>query len=233
MNIHSTRIGTTLRQAAGLTALALGLGLALTSGADPATAASQSANPLSSETQRADAAVDRAVTHVHAGRYGKAKKDLESARTHTVNANKLAFSLIGAPPTDPESDDPPGPPAVLKALRLDQRVTTRLVPLYDGMTRPGVVLKLRLAVGGAQTQRDVIVDKVVALPPEGAGADYADGLADSLGLFTREVNTLQSAVNTFTLTDPARVGLSNALDRARATKDKMDAAFGGGERRVP
>jgi hypothetical protein len=40
---------------------------------------------------------------------------------------------------------------------------------------------------------------------------------------------LSSALTTYSLTPAARDGLGIALTRVRATKARMDAAFGGGE----
>jgi hypothetical protein len=224
-----TYISRTLRHSAGLTALVLGLGLAFTAGTDPASAA-PAPEPYKTEITGANAALDASIADIRARHYGRAKQDLTSARAHVLGANTAAAGLIGAPPTDPESDDLPGPPAVTAVLKLDQRVTTRLVPMYDGLNRPGVVRKLRSAMAGAQTRRDALIAPVLALPPEGDGADYADGLADSLPIYAQEVKALQTALNTYTLSDSARVGLTNALARARATRATMTAAFGGGER---
>jgi hypothetical protein len=119
---------------------------------------------------------------------------------------------------------------VLAALRLDSRVTAATVPLFNGIRRPRVVRQLRLTVAAAQTRRDALLDPVLALPPEDAGADYADGLADTLGLFTREVKALRSALGGYRLTAPARGALTAAYRRAVATQAEMNAAYGGGER---
>jgi hypothetical protein len=220
----------------------LGLVAALVLGLDmsPATAApdrsptsavrASATAPAPTQIQRADNAFARAVALIGAGHNGRARKRLAGVQRHTRRANVQAFQLIGAPPTDPESDDPPGPPAVLAAVKLDYRIATGAVALFNGRRQAALVLALRDTVRVAQVRRDVVLDKVIALPPEGAGSDYSDGMSDTLGLFTREVNTIATATTTFTLSASGEVGLNKALARARATKVKVDRAWGGGER---
>ena len=74
-----------------------------------------------------------------------------------------------------------------------------------------------------------MLNQVIALPPEGDRGDYADGIADRLGVYTQEVQQLSTALSTYRLTSAAGQKLHNALGRATATKAKVDAAFGGGE----
>jgi hypothetical protein len=155
---------------------------------------------------------------------------LKAVGRHTRLANIQATRLIGAPPTDPESDDPPGPPAVLKALRLDTRITTGSVALFDNQARPRVVRQLRMALSTALVRQEALLDAVIALPPEGAGSDYADGMADTLAMYNRQVKTISNALATFTLSPSGTTGLTKALTRATATKAKVTTAFGGGER---
>ncbi len=221
-----------LRLTSSLTTLALAVTLALGMGlsSGPAEAASSAAAPAPSHAALADQALARAAAQIRAHDYVKARSSLTAVRRHTKAANVNAKALIGAQPTDPESDDLPGPPAVLAALRLDNRITTRTVALFDGKTNENLVYALRLTVGVAQIPRDGMLDAVIALPEEGDGGDYADGMADSLAQYTREVNVIANARANFTLSPSAQTGLTNALARARATKAKVDGAFGGGER---
>ncbi|QBR93276.1 hypothetical protein EXE57_14150 [Nocardioides euryhalodurans] len=195
-------------------------------GGAPGSAATASAG---SHIRAADAALAKASAQVRARQYRRAVRSLASAARHTGSANTAAQALIGAPPTDPESDDPPGPPAVLAATKLDYRVSTGAVALLDDLRRPTVVRALRRTVRVAQVRRDEMLDEVIALPEEGDGADYADGLADTLGQYQREVDSLAAALDSFTLSPGARIGVTNALSRARATNAKMVEAFGGGE----
>ena len=188
------------------------------------------AGTLKGHIDRADRALARASRQVRAGRYHRAIKSLRRARLHTNQANTTARSLIGAPPADPESDDPPGPPAVLAATNLDYRISTRTVALFNRHRRPRLVAALRRTLTAAQTGRDRILDVVIAQPEEGEGGDYADGMADTLGQYSREVSAISTAIKTFTLSPAGRTGLRNALARAQATQAKVTTAFGGGER---
>ena len=70
---------------------------------------------------------------------------------------------------------------------------------------------------------------VIALPPEGARADYDDGMADTLGMYPAEENLITTALLAFELTDSARIGLTHLLARVQATDAKVDAVWGGGE----
>ena len=105
--------------------------------------------------------------------------------------------------------------------------------LFDHQTNAKLVHALRLTVQTAQVKRDSVLDPVIALPPEGEGGDYADGMADNLAMYNREVQTIQNALANFTLSQSGVDGLTNALARAKATKAKVTKAFGGGERRDP
>jgi hypothetical protein len=88
---------------------------------------------------------------------------------------------------------------------------------------------LRTALRRAHNCRDLMVDEVVALPPEGDGADYADGMADTLGQYTGEVKLLNVVLKTHKLSSSGRVAVRNALNRVQVTSAKMNRAFGGGE----
>ncbi len=81
----------------------------------------------------------------------------------------------------------------------------------------------------AQIRRDVVLDAVMALPAAKAD-DYTDGMSDTLGMYASEVKSITTALATFTLSPSATTGLTNALARARATKAKVNRAWGGGER---
>ena len=231
-------------------ALTLGLGL----GIGPATAAQSDRAPASGtasgttpvavaaltstaaaapgykiEIQAADASLAAAVANLRAGRYVKAMAKLTGVRRHTENANIAAQVLVGRPPADPESDDPPGPPAVIAVTRLDNRITKGAVALFNRRTNLNRVLSLRRTVGVAQQRRDLVLNKVIALPA-GKADDYADSMSDTLGIYSTEVKYITNALATFTLSSSGRTGLTNALARARATNAKVNRVWGGGER---
>jgi hypothetical protein len=162
-------------------------------------------------------------------RYEKALESLKVLRQNVVRANRAATGQIGLPPSDPESDEPPGPSSVFAVLRLDHLVTMRLVPPFDGLTNADVVGSLRYALSRTQASRDAMLDAVIALPQEGARADYDDGMSDTLGAYPAEENLITTALLAYELTPGARTGLTNVLAQVQATEAKVDAVWGGGE----
>jgi hypothetical protein len=182
------------------------------------------AGPIAS----ARTALSRAITRLENGRYHLAIESLGNLRTYVGRANHAAKNQIGKPPTDPESDTPPGPPSVLAAARLDHTVVTTLLPQFDNMQRVRVVDALSATLLATIQRRDNLLNAVLALKP-GPRGDYADSMADTLPWYTQEVQKLTDALTTFSLTDAARTTLETAQQRVSATKAKMDAAFGGGE----
>jgi hypothetical protein len=207
-----------------------GLGIALALAVLPATGPATAGDGVKTQVARADSSVTKAVRLIQAQHYRAARKALDTADRHIRKANVQAAALIGKPPTDPEGDDPPGPPAVSAALKLDNRLSIRVSALLDGVSRPRLVGALTSTVRVAQKRRVDVLDGVLALPAEGNGADYADGLADTLPIYAREVSALSEALDTFELTADARSALTRALERARTAEARMNAAFGGGER---
>ena len=221
------------RISGSIAGLGIAVALTLAPGMDTATAAgpvAPAANGYQAHIAQADDAVARAIRRVHSHQYSRARTALATARSHIRQANAGAAALIGKPPTDPESDDLPGPPAVLAALRLDNRVVTRVVPLFNGMTRPLMLDALRSTLGVTQNVRTTVLNKVTALPAEGDGDDYADGMADTLPMYSTEVVVISNALQKFSLSPTGNDGLTAALRRARDAEAKMNAAYGGGER---
>lgn len=187
------------------------------------------ATPIS----RATAALTRATRDLQAHRPRAAISELADVRLYVGQAHAGAVHLIGAPPADPESDEPPGPAAVLAVLGLEHRVGIGVVPLFDNRGSAAVVDALRRTLSSTQDRRKAMLARVIALPPEGARDDYEDGMADTLGQYPTEVNQLTKALQTYRLTAAARTGLHNALVRVRATEAMVNTAFGGGERALP
>ncbi len=187
------------------------------------------ATSVSTPIQRASAALQRAVTQIRAHRYGQARASLETVRIKGRRAQEIATGLIGAPPTDPESDDVPGPPAVLAVLRLEHRIGMQVVDLFNGQKGSRIVRALRTTLWATHGRRTIMLDKVIRLPAEGARADYADGMADTLAIYKQEVTSVTTALKTYRLSPSGRTGLRRALVRVRATNVKVNRAFGGGE----
>lgn len=193
--------------------------------ARPAPVARAVATPIT----RANAALAAATTEIHAGHPRRAITALGTLRYQLGLAHKAAMNQIGKPPADPESDEPPGPPAVLAVLALEHRIDLGVVPLFDGRTRTDVIDALRSTLYADHQRRNAILDRVIALPAEGARGDYEDGMADTLAQYPKEEKQLTTALATYRLTATSNTGLRNALTRVRATTAKVNAAFGGGE----
>lgn len=185
-------------------------------------------DPVSTRVRRAEKALERAVSRLAEGRRGRAVDDLEKVQRRLRHAHRAARDLIGRPPSDPESDEPPGPPAVLAVLGLEHRIGTTVVPLFDGRPRADVSDALNHVLRSAHRRRDVMLDLVIGAG-RGEGDPYADGMADTLGTYKKEVEQLRSALATSQLTTVDRARLRDALTRVTRTRAKVEAAYGGGE----
>lgn len=217
---------------AAVTAAGLAVGIALspvaTPTADAATVCARKPSPatLSVTVTRARAALDAVVTSVHHRNYDRAVDRLRALRPQIRIAHTKATSLIGKPPTDPESNEPPGPGAVLKVAGLEHQVTVKLVPLYDGL-RGQTLEPLGSTLNVTAKCRDVMLDKVIALRP--GRDDYTDGLSDTLPDYKQELTALSTALTSYDLTAAARTALQQARKIVTGTRDEMQRVFGGGE----
>ena len=114
-------------------------------------------------------------------------------------------------------------------LALDHRVGAGVVPLFDGAKRAESAIAAPGLIATHQ-RRIVMLDRVIALPPEGAGDDYADGMSDTLGPYGGKL--LSSRCTGDVCADTCeQLGQHDGLVRVRATQAKVNAAFGGGESR--
>jgi hypothetical protein len=175
---------------------------------------------------RTKTALANLALRINAHQFVLAAKSADNVRLYLGRADVAATNLIGAPPVDPESDDLPGPPAVLAVLAVEHRVVNRGTPLFDGLQAR---IGLKAMLDAAMNRRDVMLDTVIALDPEGDGADYADGMADSVLIYDAEVETVRTVLNTAELDALQRDSVADVLAKARATQAKVQAAFGGGE----
>ena len=109
------------------------LALAVTLGAGVVAAQTASALPpsVSAPIKAADAALATASAQLAQDHPVRANAALLVVNRQVQLANPAAMAQIGKPPTDPESDDIPGPPAVMAVLSLDHRVGTAVVPLLN------------------------------------------------------------------------------------------------------
>ena len=178
--------------------------------------------------RRARAALGTAEVRLNRHQYTKALAWLRVLRYRTWRAHRAGVALIGKPPADPESDEAPGPPAVISVLRLEHRVTMDLVPFFNGLNRAGVVKWLRYTLGRPHTLRLRMLNKVIALGEE-KQADYDDSMSDTVGLYPAEINLVKKALSQYQLSASGRVGLSYALARIQKTNAKVQRVWGGGE----
>jgi excisionase family DNA binding protein len=174
-------------------------------------------------------ALSKAASLIAAHSYVRGSKSLKLLLRNVVRANRAATGQVGLPPIDAESDEPPGPACVFAVLNLDHLVTMRLVPLFDRLANTRATESLRHTLSRTYDARDTMLDEVIALPHEGARADYDDGMADTLGGYSAEQSLITTALLTYELADPARTALTNALARVQATAIRVSAVWGGGE----
>jgi hypothetical protein len=184
---------------------------------------------VSAAIVRSLSALDRSEARVDDQQYGSAAASLLAIGADLNRAHRAARAQLKAQPADPEAETTPGPDSVTAVLTLEQQAITRLAGLYDTVTDPVVLNRIGSAMDVALTKRDRMLNAVIALNPEGAGAAYADGMADSLDGYTDEVANLTEALKVDLLTTSARSALTNALSRSQAAAAKVTAAFGGGE----
>jgi hypothetical protein len=101
--------------------------------------------------------------------------------------------------------------------------------MFDRITNSNVVNALDATLAAAGNKRKALLNRVVGLSPEGAGADYADGMADTVDGYADEVANLTEALKIDQLSSAGRAALARALARANAASETVNTAFGGGE----
>jgi hypothetical protein len=159
---------------------------------------------------------------------------LRAVRNNMYRADRAArVQMNAAPPVDPDDEGgedavTTGPDSVVAVLTLDQTIVMSLAGLFDTHSQ-GVVVSLTHTLFQTMSARDKLLASVIALDPEGAGADYADGMADTLDGYSDEVANLQEALNSDALSAGGRKVLTAALAKSQATLAAITAAFGGGE----
>jgi hypothetical protein len=175
-------------------------------------------------------AVERAVAAVDDQQSRAARSALRAATQGFARSHKAVLRQVQAV-VDPEAEEEStaGPDSALAALNVEQVSVASLAGLFDRVTASGVVMRIRGALVRAQAVRDELLQVIIALDPEGAGAAYADALADTVPTYTDEVAAINEALQDDRLTPVAQQALTDALARSQATEAAMIAAFGGGE----
>ena len=210
--------------ALGLLLAAPGSARELGGGADEESALpSRVANAI----KRAELSLDATSQSLARREAVKAVASLASLRLSLVDADKAARRQMSAKP-DEDAETTPGPDSVVAVLTLDQTAITTVSGLFN--RRTGVLVQnLASALVAAMNNRDRLLASVIKLNPEGAGADYADGMADSVGSYDDEVANLSEALADDQLSPVARSTLTVALTRSKAARTRVTKAFGGGE----
>jgi hypothetical protein len=178
---------------------------------------------------RANAALTKTLKNLQHHQYHKAAIHLHVLGHQTRIAHTGATALIGRPPTDPESDELPGVAAVQRVAALEHGITVKLVPPFQTLTRADAVRHLGKKLNLAVARRDVMLAKVIALKA-GAREDYADGLADTLPGYDKELTAMKAALAGDDLTRAGRKAITKAQRVVTATQAAMEHVFGGGER---
>jgi hypothetical protein len=173
-------------------------------------------------------ALERAEGRIDDAQYTAARLALKALRVDVVRAHRAGVRQMSVVPADEEAEAP-GPPSVIAILTYEQAAIGRIAGLFDGVKKAGVVYALRSTLRAVQVTRDQMVNAVIALDPEGAGADYADGMVDTVPGYADEVANLTEALQVDRLTASARTGLTRGLARAKVTEAKINAAYGGGD----
>lgn len=223
---------------AGLVPLAavLILVLASSAGAKPATHAVAQGPDASTDVvlpsrvanaiTRAQNLVEDAQTSIDTKNPTAAIADLKAISNAALRADKAARFQMNAVPADPEST--PGPDAVIAVLTLDQTLITTMAGLFDG-TSGLTVDAATHALFAVMSTRDKLLNAIIALPAEGAGADYSDGMADTVAGYDDEVANITEAIAEDKLSTGGAKVMHSALTLSQATDTKVNAAFGGGE----
>jgi hypothetical protein len=222
-----------------LASLTIVLGLLLASpGSDKAAAAAAPPaddavvlpSRVANAINRAQLSLDAASQSIDTGDTAKAVASLQALRLNIYRADRAARAQMNAaPPADEEAEAATsGPDSVVAVLTLDQTVATTVAGLFD--KKQGTILAgLTSGLFAAMNTRDKLLTAVIGLDPEGAGADYADGMADTVAGYDDEVANLTEALAVDQLSAGGKKVLTAALNQSKATQAKVAAAFGGGE----
>ena len=177
--------------------------------------------------KRTERSVCKAEEHIDDEEYLQAAASLRSVRRNMYRADRAARRQMNVV-VDPEAETTPGPDSVIAVLGVESEVVTTVSGLFDANSQ-GVVDGATHALFRTLNARDRLLDSVIALDPEGAGADYSDGMADTVDGYTDEVANITEALADDTLSAGGTRVLNRALAQVTATSAKVTAAFGGGE----
>jgi hypothetical protein len=180
--------------------------------------------------RRTQNALDSAESHLDDGEYSQAITALRSVRGNMYRGDRAARIQLAAPAVD--EDAPDGTPApsdsVVAVLGEEHTVITTVAGLFDANSQ-GVVDALTHTLYRTLDARDALLNGVIALDPEGAGAAYADAMPDTADQYPDEVANLTEALASDQLSAGGQKVLRPALAQVTATANVFNTAFGGGE----
>ncbi len=178
---------------------------------------------VSNAIHRAQLLLDASSTAIDTGDSVKALATLKALPAAITRANKAARAQMNAP-VDPNAEGAtPGPDSAVAVLTFDQTAATTLAGLFDGKAGT-IVDALTTPLFAVMNTRDKLLNAVIA-----AGADYADGMADTAAGYDDEVANLAEALKNDTLSTGGRNVLKAALAQSQKAQAAFTAAFGGGE----
>ena len=206
--------------------------------------------------KRTQTALDNTAEHIDEGEYTQVTVSLRALRRNMYRAHTAATEAMNAVPVDPDAQpeepadptepadpadpaEPPeapdapegvttGPDSVVAVLTLDQTIITSLAGVFDGNSQ-SIVDAMSRALFQTMNARDKLLTSVIALPAEGAGADYADVMADTATGYDDEVANLTEALKNDKPSAGGTKVLTAALAKSKATQAMFTTAFGGGE----
>jgi hypothetical protein len=198
-----------------------------TAAAPPADDAVVLPSRVGNAINRAQILLDAASLAIDTHDSTKAVAALQAISAGVTRADKAARVQMDAVAA-PDSETTPGPDSVVAVLTLDQTVVTSLAGLFDGQTG-AIVDAATHSLFATMNTRDKLLATVIALPAEGAGADYSDGMADIVTGFDDEAANLTEALANDKLSAGGRKVLTAALAQSQRAQAAAAAAFGGGE----
>ena len=172
--------------------------------------------------------VDLSALRVNNRRWKLANRALAGVKVNVVRAHRAGMYQMALPVAE-EAETTPGPDSAIAVLTLEQGVITNLAALFDGIPvgHPLVIKNPSEALTQANAKRDQMLDAILALDPEEAGAPYADAMTDTVDGYADEVANLTEALQRDALTAAARAELTKALKKSTATAARISPPFGG------
>lgn len=183
---------------------------------------------VAAAVRRTQSALERTEAHVDDRELGKAIVSLGAVRANVARAHRAAARQMKAK-VDEEAEGATPVDSVTAVLSLEQATSEGVAGLFDSVSSRNVIGALNLTLATTHAYRDRLLSSVTGLDHEESGADYADGMADTLEGYSDEVANLTETLQDDRLSPAGRAALERALARVKATAAMVEKAFGGGE----